>query len=290
VPEERLREEFSWEEEVLKSRRELRRERERERRKKHLDSLAKFFARLWGLLDSLVRFFARLGRRLDDLVRFLARLRALNSAKTSKERLREELRWQEEAPKSRRELRLLRERERWRKRWRGGLTELLVTVFVAVALVFGFVRPFVFEAFSIPSESMVPTLEVGDRVIANKFVYRFAEPERGDIIVFERVDSAQHRENDTLIKRVVGVEGDDIQVQNGRLLVNGEPQDETYLNEKLPDKSSYGPTTVPEGKVFMMGDNRANSGDSRIFGPVPLESLKGEAFFRFWPVRRIGHF
>jgi len=290
VPEERLREEFSWEEEVLKSRREMRRERERERRKRRLDSLAKFFARLWGLLDSLARVFARLGRRLDNLVGYFVRLKALNPAKISKERLREELRRQEEAPKSRRELRQLRERQRWRKRWRGGLTELLVTVFVAVALVFGFVRPFVFEAFSIPSESMVPTLEVGDRVIANKFVYRFAEPERGDIIVFESVDSARHRENDTLIKRVVGVEGDDIQVQNGRLLVNGEPQDETYLNEKLPDKSSYGPTTVPEGKVFMMGDNRANSGDSRIFGPVPLENLKGEAFFRFWPVRRIGHF
>jgi len=186
----------------------------------------------------------------------------------------------------------------------------MVTVLVALVLVFGFVRPFVVEAFRIPSESMVPTLLVNDRVLANKFVYRFSEPKRGDIVVFESVEGGKKNlierivgllfegpegeqyggKEDTLIKRIVGVEGDEIEVQNGRLLVNGEPQQEPYLNGGDPPRGSYGPTTVPEDHVFVMGDNRNNSGDSRVFGPVPLENLKGEAFLRFWPVFRIGSF
>ncbi|MBD0356136.1 MAG: signal peptidase I [Rubrobacter sp.] len=161
---------------------------------------------------------------------------------------------------------------------------MLLTMLVAFALVFGFVRPFVVEAYRIPTESMVPTLEIGDRVLANKFVYRFAEPERGDIVVFESVDG----EDQTLIKRVVGVEGDEIRVQGGLLFVNGEVQDEPYLNHEAPSTGFYGPTTVPEDGVFVMGDNRDNSADSRAFGPLPLDNVEGEAFLRFWPVSGIG--
>ena len=188
----------------------------------------------------------------------------------------------EEAPKSRR---ARREQQRLRKR-RAGISELLVTVLIAFVVVFGFVRPLVAEAFRIPSVSMVPTLEVGDRILANKFIYRFSEPQRGDIVVFRDVEGGY----ETLIKRVVGVEGDEIQVQDGLLFVNGEQQEEPYLNEKRPPRDSYGPTTVPEGHVFVMGDNRGNSGDSRLFGPVPLENLKGQAFLRFWPVTKIEPF
>src|SRR5918993_479608 len=166
----------------------------------------------------------------------------------------------------------------------GGFVEFLVILAVAFALVFGVVRPFVLEAFRIPSESMVPTLEVGDRVFVNKFIYRFAEPERGDVVVFESVGEGDDQK---LIKRVVGVGGDEIEVRNGTLLVNGEDREEPYLNRNSPFNDSYGPSEVPEGHVFVMGDNRANSADSRVFGPLPIENIEGEAFLRFWPVPKI---
>src|ERR687890_2758138 len=105
----------------------------------------------------------------------------------------------------------------------GGFVEFLVILAVAFVLVFGFVRPFVLEAFRIPSESMVPTLEVGDRVLANKFVSRLTEPERGEVVVFESVGEGDDQK---LIKRVVGVAGDEVEVRNGTLLVNGEDREE----------------------------------------------------------------
>jgi len=166
----------------------------------------------------------------------------------------------------------------------GGILEFLIILLVSFVLVFGFVRPFVVEAFWIPSASMVPTLKYGDRVLVNKFIYRFTEPERGDIIVFKSVDG----DGQDLIKRVVGLPGDEIAVRRGKLFVNGEPQKEPYVNKKYPDRSFYAPTTVPKDHVFAMGDNRANSQDSRVFGPVPEENIEGEAFLRFWPPHRIG--
>ena len=166
----------------------------------------------------------------------------------------------------------------------GGFLEFLVILVVAFALVFGFVRPFVLEAFYIPSESMVTTLLVGDRVFVNKFVYRFSEPEHGDIVVFESVEG----ESEDLIKRIVGLPGDRVAVFDGVLFVNGERWEEPYVNKLFPDNSSYGPETVPEGDIFVMGDNRANSRDSRFFGPVPVENIEGEAFVIFWPPWRIG--
>ena len=192
----------------------------------------------------------------------------------------EEFFWKDGSPKRRREVRW----ERQRKKRRAGFTELWLTILVAFALVFGFVRPFVLEAFRIPSESMVPTLEVGDRVFVNKFIYRFTEPERGDIVVFESVNGGE----EDLIKRVVGVPGDEVEVRSGTLLVNGEPQNEPYLNRENPDDSFFGPSRLSEGEVFVMGDNRANSADSRVFGPLPVENIEGEAFMRFWPPTRIG--
>ena len=176
-----------------------------------------------------------------------------------------------------------RERRRSSKKG-GGIVEFLVILLISFALVFGFVRPFVVEAFFIPSESMIPTLRVGDRVLVNKFIYRFAEPERGDIIVFESVEGG----SEDLIKRVVGVPGDRISVRSGKLLVNGESQREPYVNRRFPDRSFYSPTKVPKDHVFVMGDNRANSRDSRFFGPVPEKKIEGEAFLRFWPPDRIG--
>ena len=174
-----------------------------------------------------------------------------------------------------------------RKKSGGGLLEFLLILIVAFALVFGFVRPFVVEAFYIPSGSMIPTLEVGDRVLVNKFIYRFEEPERGDVIVFESVEPKPDGSRDDLIKRIVAVEGDELSVQDGTLFVNGEPQDDSYVNGEFPDSSFFGPTVIPDGHVFAMGDNRSNSRDSRVFGPVPVENIEGEAFIVFWPLSRI---
>jgi signal peptidase I len=162
--------------------------------------------------------------------------------------------------------------------------DILIQLFVILALVFGFVRPFVMEAFWIPSGSMIPTLEIGDRVLVNKFIYRFTEPERGDIIVFQSLDNPK----EDLIKRVVGVPGDKIAVRSGKLIVNGEPQKEPFTNKKLPDRSFFAQSKVPKNHVFVMGDNRANSADSRVFGPLPEKNIEGEAFLRFWPPDRIG--
>lgn len=166
----------------------------------------------------------------------------------------------------------------------GGVFEFLVILLVSFALVFGVVRPFILEAFRIPSESMVPTLEIGDRLFVNKFIYRFTDPGRGDVIVFKSVEGGE----EDLIKRVVGVPGDTVEVRDGTLYVNGQPQPDTQVNREFPDRSYYGPKTVPEGQVFVMGDNRANSRDSRFFGPVPYENIEGEAFLLFWPLDRIG--
>jgi signal peptidase I len=166
----------------------------------------------------------------------------------------------------------------------GGFLEFLIIFLVTFALVFGFVRPFVVEAFYIPTESMVPTLEVGDRVFVNKFVYRFAGPERGDVVVFKSVEDGEEE----LIKRVVGVPGDEVMVRNGVLFVNDQRWEESYVNGELRDGSFFGPMTVPEGKVFVMGDNRGNSRDSRFFGPVSMENIEGKAFVIFWPPSHVG--
>jgi signal peptidase I len=177
-----------------------------------------------------------------------------------------------------------REERRPPRKKGGGALEYLIILLVSFALVFGFVRPFVMEAFWIPSGSMIPTLEIGDRVLVNKFIYRFKEPKRGDIIVFRSVDNP----DEDLIKRVVALPGDKIAERDGTLYVNGKRQKEPYTNDKLPDASSFAKTTVPKNHVFVMGDNRGNSADSRVFGPLPEKNIEGEAFLRFWPPDRIG--
>jgi signal peptidase I len=190
-------------------------------------------------------------------------------------------RWGEDAPKGRREP---RRSGGGKKSGTRRLTEYAVILLVAFVVVFGVLRPFVVKSFWIPSESMVPTLEVGDRIFVNRFIYHLIEPERGDIVVFDSLET-----DDELIKRVVAVPGDRVRVRNGKLRVNGDFPDEPYAVPMVfPDGSFFGPTRVPEGEVFVMGDNRPNSHDSRFFGPVPIENIQGEAFFRFWPPSRIG--
>jgi signal peptidase I len=173
---------------------------------------------------------------------------------------------------------------------RGGRRLLEFVLILSVCLVFTFavVRPLVVEAFYISSdsktpESMAPTLQAGDHVLVARFIYRFADPHRGDIVVFKGYGSG----NETVIKRVVGVAGDTVEIRDGVLYVNGERQKEPYVNYRLTNANFFGPQRVPEGRVFVMGDNRSNSRDSRSFGPVPEEGLLGRVLLRFWPLQRL---
>ena len=159
----------------------------------------------------------------------------------------------------------------------------LFFVIVALVLVFGVLRPFVAEPFSITTASMDPTLRAGDSVLATKFAYRLAGPERGDVILFEApTDGAP------TIKRVVGVAGDTVAVRDGVLFVNGEKTREGYVDYNLTDATFFGPTDVPDDSVYVMGDNRANSLDSRSYGPVPEEDILGGIDLRIWPLGRAG--
>ncbi len=165
------------------------------------------------------------------------------------------------------------------------LLELPIILLISFVLVFGFVRPVIAAPFYVGSESMVPTLKVWDRVLINKLAYDVGEPERGDIVLFENQEGGK----EPLIKRVVGLPGDTVEVRNGGLVLNGEPQAEPYVNESSRGRQPpYDPRRVPENHYFMMGDNRVRSHDSRYFGPVPEEDLIGEALVRFWPPGRVG--
>ena len=176
-----------------------------------------------------------------------------------------------------------------------GLLEFMLMLVIALALVFGVVRPVVAAPFYIDSGSMEPTLHgckdcLDDRVLINKFVYDFSEPKRGDIVLFKSLDPKEP--DDDLIKRVIGLPGDTVALRDGKLYLNGKPQDEPYIAENpclsyMPKTCSFGPVTVPENHVFAMGDNRANSEDSRFFGPVPEKNIIGKAAVSFWPPGRI---
>jgi signal peptidase I len=147
---------------------------------------------------------------------------------------------------------------------------------------------FVVQAFFIPSGSMEPTLLTGDRILVSKFAYRIWEIHRGDIIVF------RYPVNPTkdFVKRVVGLSGERIEMKDGLVLINGRPLGEVYPTA-LPGgdracTSNYGPETVPAGAVFVLGDNRCNSEDSRFFGFVPIKNIVGRALAVYWPPDRLG--
>lgn len=164
-------------------------------------------------------------------------------------------------------------------RW---LLELVVLVTLALGLATG-IKTFVVQPFYIPSGSMEPTLEVGDRVLANKFLYRFDEPKAGDVVVFKSPDA----KGTDYIKRIIATEGQTVDVRRGAVTVDGQPLQEAYVNTLVADQSDLTePVTVPEGHVWLMGDNRANSADSRVFGPQPVSHLLGKAFLVYWPLGR----
>lgn len=201
-----------------------------------------------------------------------------------------------------------------RRRQRSFLVELPVLVLIAFVLAL-LLKTFVVQAFYIPSESMLPTLAVGDRVLVNKLVHEVRDPERGEVVVFthdDEVPGAAEAEGlldqllDTIaggfgastggekdfIKRIIGLPGETIEMRDGVVLIDGEPIAEApeaeggYLSR--PDVVDFGPTEVPEGEYFMMGDNRPNSSDSRsLIDTVPEEDLIGRAFVVIWPPGRL---
>lgn len=185
------------------------------------------------------------------------------------------------------------------------LRELPVLIVVAFALAL-VLKTFLIQAFFIPSGSMEPTLEPGDRVLVMK---AFDTPERGDIVVFEDPDPTRQPDrgvvggflhwlseglgfarpaDEDFIKRVIGLPGETVEIRKGKLYVDGVLTPEPYLTGR-PDRRDYGPQTVPEGTLFVLGDNRLNSNDSRFgLGFIPRDKVVGEAFVVIWPPSRIG--
>jgi signal peptidase I len=153
---------------------------------------------------------------------------------------------------------------------------------LVVALV---VKTFLIQAFYIPSLSMYSTLDEGDRVLVNKLSYRLHDINREDLVVFERPDNVPDNGIEDLIKRVIGLEGEVLEGREGIVYVDGKPLDEGYLDEGTTT-SDFGPVTVPEGHIYVLGDNRENSEDSRsAMGPVDMDLVVGRAFVRVWPLQ-----
>ena len=151
---------------------------------------------------------------------------------------------------------------------------------ILIALVIAFViRYFIVELYLVDGPSMRPTLQSAERLVVNKFIYRFRAPERGEILVF-RYPKDPSRD---FIKRVIAVPGDTIEIKDGRVFVNQQLMNEPYILSKT--RGDYPLTTIPEGHIFVMGDNRNNSEDSRFadVGFVPYELVKGKAMMVFWP-------
>lgn len=166
----------------------------------------------------------------------------------------------------------------------GGWVALLVVGLTAALLL----RAFVAEAFFIPSPSMEPALVPGDRVVVDKLRYRFGDPRRGDVVVFDKPAGAGgSAEVRNLIKRVIAVPGDEIEARDGAVLLNGERLGEPYLRTGTVT-TDIARQRVPSDRYWVMGDHREVSEDSRLFGPVPKSELLGRALFQVWPASDLG--
>lgn len=163
---------------------------------------------------------------------------------------------------------------------KSALREVVETVVIALLIALA-IRHYVVEVFVVDGHSMEPTLRDGERLLVNKFIYRFHPPERGDIVVFRYPYGPGRRD---FIKRVIAVAGDRIEARGDVVYVNGQPLDEPYL--RFRHTGTFKARVVPPGTIWVMGDNRDNSEDSRAFGEISLQYVKGKAFLRFWPLDR----
>jgi signal peptidase I len=169
---------------------------------------------------------------------------------------------------------------------RNAAVEIALIVVLAIGLAVS-VQAYAVKPYRIPSESMEPTLQVGDQVIVDRFSHHLgAEPDVGDIVVFHPPTAT----SETFIKRVVGVSGDRIAVRDGRVVRNGEPQEEPYARPCGDGANCDMPraVTIPDGHVYVLGDNRGASQDSRFWGSVPVSDVIGEAVAIYWPPGRAG--
>lgn len=170
-------------------------------------------------------------------------------------------------------------------RW---LFETALLVGLAFLLAQG-IKTFIVQPFVIPTGSMIPTIELQDRLLAEKITYRFVRPPRaGEIVVFDNPDASDPVAK-ILIKRVIATEGQTVDVREGAVWVDGEKLDEPYVHGKTSEPGTVAtPIEIPAGYVWLMGDNRPNSGDSRFFGPVPVTAVHGRGFWTYWPLSHFG--
>lgn len=171
--------------------------------------------------------------------------------------------------------------------WRTSVVETLdASIFAALLSLL--IITFVVQAFYIPSGSMEPTLQVDDRILVSKFSYRLGSIERGDVIVFHYPLNP----GKDFVKRVVALGGETVELRDGVVLINGRPITELYPTALAGGDractSNYGPQKIPEGQLFVLGDNRCNSEDSRFFGFVPAPNVVGKALLIYWPPQRLG--
>ena len=175
-----------------------------------------------------------------------------------------------------------------------------LSIVIAVAVVLA-VKVEVANPYRVPSASMEPTLHCArpassclagrsDRVIANRVIYRFRDPERGEIVVFDTPPATQEacNESGTFVKRIIGLPGEVVSERNGVVYIDGRRLVEPYVAPSLRDGQTQEWPRIPPGHYFMMGDNRAHSCDSRDWGTVPRENLIGPVFLTYWPLDRIG--
>ncbi len=170
------------------------------------------------------------------------------------------------------------------------IARFVVLLLVAAVVTFG-LRAYLVEPFWIPSQSMEPTLHGcpgcnDDRLLVNKLAYKVHGVHRGDIVVFKRPPDFNTTEKD-LVKRVIGLPGETVSGHDGRVWVGNQALREPYIEPSCYGTASFSPVTVPKGEVFVMGDNRCDSSDSRVFGPIKTSSIVGRAFVVFWPLNRI---
>ncbi len=163
------------------------------------------------------------------------------------------------------------------------IKEWVISIIIAVCFAL-LIRTFVVALYIVDGSSMKPTLLDGERLVVNKFLYRFKEPQKGDIIVFEYPSD---REKD-FVKRVIATPGDDIEIINGIVFLKGQPIKEKYIFEPMILAKDYPKIHIPPGYIFVMGDNRNNSEDSRFrdVGLVSFENIKGKAMLLFWPLNK----
>lgn len=157
-----------------------------------------------------------------------------------------------------------------------------LVVALLVALV---IRTFVVQVYLVEGPSMEPTLHTNERVFVNKLVYRFRQPKPGEIIVLQDPNRPQRE----LIKRVIAVGGETIEIKKGIVFVNGQALKEPFINTAIKNTTDMPPVTVNENQVFVMGDNRGMSFDSRALGAVAVNKIDGKAFFMFWPIDKFGY-